>query len=86
MCCGSNRAAARAAMTAAGNARVASVGSGPVSATSVIMFEYIGTGTASFRGSVSGQLYRFAQTGDRLRVDPRDRAGLAVNSLLRWVR
>jgi hypothetical protein len=69
---------------AAGNAGTPTTG--PGSSTSVIMFEYIGAGAASIRGQVSGQLYRFGQTGDRIRVDPRDRPGLSVNSMLRWVR
>jgi hypothetical protein len=71
---------------AAGTVAAAGSATGTASSTSVIMFEYIGTGTASFRGPVSGQLYRFTRTGDRVRVDPRDRPGLAVNSLLRGVR
>jgi hypothetical protein len=50
------------------------------------MFEYVGDGEASIRGPVSGQVYRFRQEGDRVRVDPRDRPGLVGVRTLRWVR
>ncbi|HYN83077.1 MAG TPA: hypothetical protein VES88_16475 [Gemmatimonadaceae bacterium] len=86
MCCGSNRAAARAAAIAASAGTKASVGAAAASATSVIMFEYVGTGEAAIRGPVSDQVYRFGGPGDRLRVDPRDRPGLAALASLRWVR
>jgi hypothetical protein len=56
------------------------------SATSVIVFEYIGSGAAAIRGPVSGQSYRFTRPGDRVRVDPRDRPGLSAMRTLRWVR
>ena len=91
MCCGKNRSAARAAA-------IASVGAGSVRPAqsshpgaarpqgTVVIFEYIGNGTASIRGEVSGQIYRFARPGDRLRVDPRDRGGLMRSPQLRWIR
>jgi hypothetical protein len=54
--------------------------------TSVIMFEFVGAGEASIRGPVSGQLYRWSRPGERVRVDARDRPGLASVHTLRWVR
>ncbi len=87
MCCGRNREAARAAVMAGANRSAMSAPApNPVSSTSVIMFEYVGNGEASIRGPVSGQVYRFRQAGDRVRVDPRDRPGLVGVRTLRWVR
>lgn len=90
MCCGSNRAAARAAAMA--NGAVPGVRSAPSARAdaapglSVIMFEYVGAGSAAVRGPVSRRLYRFDRPGDRLQVDARDRLGLAAMASLRWVR
>jgi hypothetical protein len=84
MCCGSNRAAVRAAVMAQGASPPAAVG--PQSAVSVIMFEYLGNGAMSIRGAVSGKLYRFARQGERLQVDARDRPALVAMPVLRWVR
>ena len=86
MCCGSNRAAARAAATAAGRPAAASVRAPAAPASSVTMFEYVGTNEAWIRGSVSGQFYQFRRQGDRVRVDPRDGPELAGLPSLRWVR
>ena len=87
MCCGQNREAARAAAMSGQNRNFAPAAAPTVaSATSVIMFEYVGDGEASVRGPVSGQVYRFRQPGDRVRVDPRDRPGLVGVRTLRWVR
>lgn len=86
MCCGSNRAAARAAGTAAETTAAASIAPSPATATSVIVFEYVGNAATSIRGPVSGQVYRFGRAGDRVRVDPRDRPGVAAMPLMRWVR
>ena len=83
MCCGSNRAAARAAVMAQA---VKPAGAGFASAISVIMFEYLGDEPVSIRGAVSGQLYRFARQGDRREVDARDRPSLVGMPVLRWVR
>jgi hypothetical protein len=58
----------------------------PPSATSEIMFEYVGNGSAAIRGPVSGRVYRFAAPGDRVRVDARDRPGLLSMAAVRWVR
>ncbi|HEV8690785.1 MAG TPA: hypothetical protein VGQ91_10845 [Ideonella sp.] len=55
-------------------------------ATSIIVFEYVGSGPTTIRGPASGQLYRFAHAGDRVAVDARDRPGLALLTMLRWVR
>ena len=86
MCCGNNRAAARATVMAQA-ARPARAGfAGASTSISIIMFEYVGTGQASIRGPVSGQVYRFAHHGERLQVDARDRPGLAAMPALRWVR
>ena len=85
MCCGSQRAAARAAVIAAAG-RPAAVMPAAAPATSVIVFEYLGSGAATIRGPASGQLYRFAHAGDRIAVDARDRPGLAMLTALRWVR
>jgi hypothetical protein len=57
-----------------------------MSAMTEIMFEYAGRDAASITGPVSGRVYRFAGPGDRVRVDARDRPGLASMSVLRWVR
>jgi hypothetical protein len=86
MCCGGNRAAARAAAMAAQSARARPVAMAPAPPASVIIFEYVGPGSAWVRGPVSGQLYQFAFPGHRLRVDPRDRPDLATSPSLRWVR
>lgn len=90
MCCGKNRAAARAAAVAGGVAgrgqAAAAVAPAPASATSEIMFEYVGTGSVAIRGPVSGRVYRFAAPGDRVRVDARDRPGLSSMAAVRWVR
>ena len=83
MCCGGNRAAGRASLSAGampGGVRSTSM-AGPV-----VVFEYVGVGAATYRGPVTGQLYRFNRSGDRVRVDVRDRAGLAALSVLRGVR
>jgi len=85
MCCGSQRAAARAAVVAS-SARAAAVPAPAASATSVIMFELFGPGPALIRGPVSGRVYRFAMPGDRVIVDARDRLGLIAMPALRWVR
>lgn len=87
MCCGQNRAAARAAAQAAGAARANSAPA-PVSGaeSSVIVFESVQDGARVVRGPVSGRLYRFAGAGDRVRVDARDRPGLTTVPGLRWVR
>jgi hypothetical protein len=86
MCCGSNRAAARAAVMAQGARPPTAAPAGHVTASSVIMFEYVGASQAAIRGPISGRLYCFARPGDRLPVDPRDRPGLAAMPALRWVR
>jgi hypothetical protein len=90
MCCGKNRAAAQAAATSgATDRRFASrpsVAPLPSTATSEIVFEFVGTGAASVRGPVSGRIYRFSTPGERLRVDLRDRPALAAMPALRWVR
>lgn len=85
MCCGQNRALARAAAMAAAAPR--SKPAAHVTAPqSAIVFEYVGAGSASIRGPVTGQMYRFARPNDRLRADPRDRAGLSALPSLRWIR
>lgn len=84
-CCGKNRALAQAAAYAApkGPAR----GPEPLAtATSDVMFEYLGRGEATIHGPTTGRAYRFGGNGHRLRVDPRDRPGLAAMALLRQVR
>ncbi|HEX3138925.1 MAG TPA: hypothetical protein VHQ87_02660 [Rhizobacter sp.] len=90
MCCGSNRAAARAAVMAqaaqASQVPAPAAAGGAANAVSVIMFEYLGHGDAVIRGPVSGRVYRFARSGERQQVDARDRPGLAAMPVLRWVR
>lgn len=94
MCCGKNRAAAQAAASSGARSGAADrLGSSrppasplPSSATSEIVFEFVGPGTANVRGPVSGRIYRFTAPGERLRVDLRDRPGLATLPALRWVR
>lgn len=83
MCCGRNRAAARAAVLA-GAGSDAEVRF--TSAIGAIMFEHVGAGAANVRGPVSGRVYRFARPGDRQRVDARDRPGLSLIPTLRLVR
>ena len=86
MCCGNNRAAARAAVMAQATRPAAAVFAAAAPSMSVIMFEYLGNSPAAIRGPVSGQVYRFAHAGQRLPVDARDRPGLAAMAALRWVR
>lgn len=89
MCCGRNRAAARAAAVANANAVPPARGSVTpprTDATTPIVFEYVGDGAHAVRGPVSGTSYRFRARGDRLRVDPRDRPGLLAVPSLRWIR
>lgn len=90
MCCGKNRAAARAAVIAAGAStsptgerRVAASDSGRLS---VIMFELVRGNATMVRGPASGRVYRFERIGDRVQVDPRDRPALLSHAELRWVR
>jgi hypothetical protein len=83
-CCGKARAIAAAA--AGGGARPASVSPPASTPFSVIVFELVGRGPATVVGPVSGTRYRFTGPGDRVRVDPRDRPGLAARAELRWVR
>lgn len=82
MCCGSNRAAARAAAMAvappAGSRQAASSGAS--------MFELTLGDEAMVRGTLSGRLYHFAHHGARVRVDPRDEGGLLIDSRLRVIR
>jgi hypothetical protein len=85
MCCGQNRALARAAALAATPSSRPAPHASPAQ-PSAIVFEYAGIGSASIRGPVTGQTYRFARPGDRVRVDPRDRVGLSRLSSLRWIR
>jgi hypothetical protein len=66
--------------------RATSAAPGRPSATTVVMFEYAGAGEASIRGPATGTIYHFTRPGDRVRVDPRDRPGLAELRTLRWVR
>lgn len=90
MCCGKNRAAARSAAVAAGVAAAPSAqrhaAAAPDVRSSVIMFELVRGGATVIRGEASGQAYRFARLGDRVRVDPRDRPSLAAHPALRWIR
>ena len=87
MCCGGKRAAARAAAMSAAVARpVRATPHAPRSDASEIVFEYIGHGPGRIQGPVSGQIYRFAGPGARVRVDARDRPGLAALSVVRWVK
>ncbi|MGH9383442.1 MAG: hypothetical protein ACRD2N_04040 [Vicinamibacterales bacterium] len=58
----------------------------PRNLSSSVVFEYTGTGVGRIQGPVSGRIYRFDGPGARVRVDPRDRAGLASLSVIRWVR
>lgn len=82
-CCGKNRALAAAHAAPKRAARAAE----PLgTASSEVMFEYVGRGAATVRGPSTGLAYRFGGNGHRLRVDPRDRPGLAAMALLRQVR
>lgn len=86
MCCGSHRAAARAAAMAPGPRQRPAPSGPPDLQESAIVFEYVGSGPAAIRGPVSGRMYRFERAGDRVRVDARDRPGLAASPLVRWIR
>ena len=86
MCCGSKRAAARDAALAVPSRPKAAVTGPPDPQGSVFVFEYIGASPIAIRGPVSGRVYRFAHAGDRIRVDARDRPGLAASKSLRWIR
>jgi hypothetical protein len=84
MCCGRQRALARQAVTSAVSA--SPVGFDGAESVSDLVFEYTGPGEAAIKGPVTGRIYRFARTGDRRRVDARDRPGLAATAWLRWIR
>jgi hypothetical protein len=89
MCCGNQRAAARAALLAA--APRPAGGAAPAvpavpSRTASTVFEYTGEGPVEIRGAASGRSYRFAGTGHRIAIDPRDRPALAGVAGLRRVR
>mgnify|MGYP006388673889 CR=1 FL=1 len=90
MCCGKNRAAARADVMTSGRvvtpAAYATHGAPPSTESSVIMFESVAGGATVVRGPVSGRVYRFAGAGDRVHVDARDRPGLVAMVGVRWVR
>lgn len=90
MCCGKNRAAARAAAVAHAAAGQSgprhTVTPPPRDVTTPIVFELVGAAPSTVRGEVTGTTYRFAAPGTRLRVDPRDRPGLLAIPSLRWVR
>ena len=90
MCCGKNRAAAQAAATTGATDRRAASYPAPAplpsTATTEIVFEFVGHGATSVRGPVSGRVYRFSAPGERVRIDLRDRPGLAAMPALRWVR
>jgi hypothetical protein len=84
MCCGSQRAAVRAALS---RPQASGVPAGPAAPRiAAMVFEYLGPGPAEIYGPASGRAYRFASAGDRLAVDPRDRPGLAAMPALRRVR
>lgn len=88
MCCGSKRAAARAAAIGNQAAQPARALPAPLqNATSEIMFEYSGNRAVEMIvGPATRRTYRFDGPGSRVRVDPRDRPGLAAMPTLRWVR
>lgn len=50
-----------------------------------VVFEYLGTTALTAIGPVSGQRYRFERPGARLKVDARDRPGLAQIANLKLV-
>jgi hypothetical protein len=51
------------------------------------MFEYTGTRAVEIIvGPVTRRAYRFDGPGSRVRVDPRDRPGLASLTVIQWVR
>lgn len=83
-CCGKARALAAAAAGAGASQSPASFP--PSEPLSVIVFELVGRGPATVTGPVSGRRYRFRESGDRVRVDPRDRPALAARADLRWIR
>ncbi|MFZ5622942.1 MAG: hypothetical protein ACOY71_00755 [Gemmatimonadota bacterium] len=82
-CCGKARAAARAA---AGGGSPPLGPAEPPAKTPVIVFEYEGQGPVTLVGPATGTRYRFSGAGDRVRIDPRDRPGLAKMAHLRWIR
>ena len=86
MCCGQNRAMARAAALAAASSAAKPPARVSGAEPHAIVFEYAGSGSVTIRGPVTGQSYRFARPGDRVRVDPRDRASLAALPALRLIR
>jgi hypothetical protein len=49
------------------------------------MFEYVGRTALTVVGPITGVRYRFDRTGSRMRVDLRDRQGLAQVPVLRLV-
>jgi hypothetical protein len=73
-------------MTAGGAQSARSVVDPRRSFTTEIVFEYTGHAPARIQGPASGQVYRFDGPGARVRVDARDRPGLAALPTLRWVK
>ncbi len=88
MCCGSKRAAARAAAMGSAGAQTARATSAPpLNATSEIMFEYTGSKAVDvIVGPATRRLYRFdgrgARYGSTLAID----RGCMSLAVIRWVR
>ena len=85
-CCGQSRAAAVAAIRAAGeSSSVRHSGVSALNATRGTHFEYRGGNSITVVGQVTAYQYRFVGYGARLVVDSRDHASLANVPQLREV-
>jgi hypothetical protein len=78
MCCGRGRTA-----RSLGIPNRIPVNPAPLNTQAGATFEYVGKTGLTVVGPITGASYRFERPGSRLRVDPRDRAGLVQVPVLR---
>lgn len=94
MCCGRGRTGRSLNMLGAAPTNVApsnrlatrAVSHAPITPQNGPAFEYVGKTAVTVLGPITGASYRFERTGSRLRVDPRDRAGLVQVPVLRLLK
>ena len=79
-CCGSQRAAQRHGAVSSGRSAAAPF------VTSSLEFEYTGSGQIQVTGPMTGAIYTFNGTGDRVLVHSADVASVATVPALRPVR
>jgi hypothetical protein len=88
MCCGNTgrlQAQRHATTSVSTQARPTALGSARPALSYATIFEYLGTSSLTATGLVTGKRYRFDSRGARVRIDPRDRPGLARVPHLRQV-